>query len=203
MNLSSVGKKLYAQGLITSVDGNFSLRKRDHILITPKGIKKDEIKEEDLSQVSFDGKVLKGNPSSELDLHLKIYQKEEKIKAIIHAHPPAAIALSLAKPDLKSLPLSLPETLLLLGEVPILPYKKPGDEELSRSVLPFLKKAKAFILAQHGALSVGESLKEAFTFMELVEHACKIFCMSEALGKTNPLPKKEQERLLNLFKMNS
>ena len=200
MDLTLVGKKLLDLGLITSMDGNWSERKKDHILITAKGVKKGEIKKEDLSQVSFEGEVLKGEPSSELDLHLSIYQNQKKAKAIIHAHPPATIALSLAKPKLKKLPSALPETMVFLGEVPIIPYKKPGHKELSKALVPHLETSKAFILSSHGALTFGENLSEALSLMEVLEHASRIFCLSEAMGKTNPLPEKEQERLLKLFK---
>ena len=200
MDLTQVGKKLLNLGLITSMDGNWSERKKDHILITPKGVKKKDIKKEDLSQVSFQGKVLKGSPSSELDLHLSIYQNHKKVKAIIHAHPPASIALSLARPSLKKLPNALPETMVFLGEVPIIPYKKPGEKELSKALIPHLKTSKAFILSSHGAVTLGESLSEALSLMEVLEHASRIFCLSEAMGKTTSLPEKEQERLLKLFK---
>ena len=99
----------------------------------------------------------------------------------------------------KFLPQALPEMLLALGPVPIVPYLRPGTKQLGESLKPFVQNSKALILSHHGAVTWGENLKEAFSIMEQLEHSCKILCLSSAMGKIKALPKKEIKKLYNKF----
>ena len=156
---------------------------------------KSEIKEEMLCVMDHHGKALKGHPSTEKYMHLSIYKHQAKAQAVVHAHPPSAIALSLARPDWKSLPAALPEIVIALGVVPFVPYTRPGTKELGKNLKPFIQKNKALILSHHGAVVWGESIEEAFLLMEQLEHSCKVLCLSESMGKTTLLPEKEVQKL--------
>ena len=194
--IPSVCKKLYKKNLIAGSDGNISEKIKDQIFITPSGVDKSEIQEKDLCVIGCHGKTLKGQPSSEKYMHLAIYKCQDKAKAIVHAHPPSVIALSLARPDWKILPPALPEIIMALGEVPFIPYITPGTEALGESLKPFVKNSRALILAHHGAVVWGESLEEAGLVMEQLEHSCKILCIAESMGKTNVLAESEVKKLL-------
>ena len=134
-------------------------------------------------------------PSSELEMHLAVYKTQKKAKAIIHAHPPSAIALSLARPQWKYLPPVLPEMIVLMGQIPIVPYTRPGTKELGESLKVFVKKHQALILSHHGAVVWAESLNKAFLLMEQLEQCCKVLILAESLGGAKKLPKKEIEKL--------
>jgi len=193
-------KKLYAKNLIVGSDGNVSEKLENQILITASGGDKSDIKEKDLCVLDKKGQPLKGKPSSEKYMHLAVYQRQKQAQAIIHAHPPSAIALSLARPKWKTLPLALPEIVITLGEVPFVPYAPPGTKELGEVLKPFVQKSRALILSQHGALVWGKNLNEACLLMEQLEHACQILCLSESMGKTTLLKKQEIQKLHSLFK---
>ena len=188
-------RKLYDRGFIAGSDGNVSEKTKKGIVITPSGVDKSEIEEKDLCRMNFRGEVLKGSPSTEKFMHLSIYQQQEKAQAVIHAHPPAAIALSLARPDWENLPLALPEIVIALGKVPFVPYSRPGTEELAEVLKPFVIQSKALILAHHGAVVWGENLKETYMLMEQLEHSCRILCLSESMGKTTCLSEQEIQKL--------
>lgn len=194
--IPSICKKLYEKNLIAGSDGNVSEKIKDQIFITPSAVDKSEIKPEDLCIIDYQGQALKGQPSSEKYMHLAIYKYQTKAKAIIHAHPPSAIALSLARPQWKNLPPALPEIIINLGEVPFVPYVTPGIKELGESLKDFIQNSKALILSHHGAVTWGENLKEAYLAMEQLEHSCKILCVSESMGTTAVLEKAEVKKLL-------
>ena len=192
-----VCKRLYEKNLIAGSEGNVSEKIKNQIFITPSGMNKSEVKEEDLCVMDLHGEALRGRPSTEKYMHLSIYKYQSKAQAIVHAHPPSAIALSLARPKWKSLPPALPEMLITLGEVPFVPYARPGTKELGEVLKPFVRKSKALILSHHGAVVWEENLEKAYLIMEQLEHSCKILCASESMGQTAQLSKKEIEKLLS------
>ena len=188
-------KKLYEKNLIAGSDGNISVQKGKQIIITPSNVNKSEIKTKDLCLINMAGQNLKGKASSEKYMHLAIYKYQKKAKAIVHAHPPSAIALSLIKTQWKHLPQALPEIVIALGQVPFVPYTQPGTKQMGESLKPFIQSSKALILSHHGAVTWGKNLEEAFLIMEQLEHSCKILCLSESMGRTKTLSKKEIKKL--------
>lgn len=195
-------KILHQKNFLAAADGNMSARiSENEILITPSGCSKAFIKSEDMALVTLDGKTLKGNPSSELKMHLKVYQNCEKAKAVIHAHPPMAVAWTVARPELKELPLnSLSEVILACGSIPIVPFAFPGSEEMGNHLEPFLPERRAMILARHGALTWGESVEEAHRGMERIEHAACILSYAIQLGGLSELSPREIETLQTMRK---
>ncbi len=185
-------RKLYARNMLAACDGNISVREGDEIIITPSGRPKADLAPEDMARLSLDGQSLSGRASSEKSMHLAVYQHCPKAKAVVHAHPPTAIAWSIARPDLKELPSeALSEVILAVGAIPFVPYARPGTDNMGQALLDFIPQHRALILSRHGALSWGESLEEAYLAMERIEHSSQILKSAQELGGISKLPAEE------------
>ena len=181
-DLIRVARRLDARGILTATDGNLSARlPGGRILITPAGCCKGTVEAGDLVVVSPDGHAEPDRrPSSELALHKIVYENRAEIGAIVHAHPPYATAYAVA-----GIPLDRPilsEAILILGDVPVVPYTTPGREDLGREVATRLNGTRALLLANHGAVSFGASIAEAGARMECLEHVARIDWLSRFLG---------------------
>lgn len=192
-DIAEICRRLHARNLLAAADGNVSFRISDEeILFTPTGVNKAQLKNEDLAVVNLAGKVLKGKPSGERLMHLEVYRKCKKAKAIVHAHPPTAIAFTVAQPQLKELPAeALSELILAVGAVPIAPFARPGTLDMGTVLHPFLPHRRVILLARHGAISWGEDLEEAYNGMERLEHISQILKSAHDLGGITLLPPEE------------
>jgi L-fuculose-phosphate aldolase len=183
-----VCRRLYDRGLIAGPDGNVSVRLPDGtILATPSGMSKVDVEAEDLVVVDAAGVALSGaqSPSSELLMHLRIYERRPDVHAIVHAHPPTATGFGVAGESFMA-PV-LPEVILQMRAVPLVPYATPGTNALADSLEPFLADHDAFLLANHGATTIGPTLAVAHQRMESLEHAARILLAARALGRVNEL----------------
>ncbi len=175
---------IYKRGLISGGDGNVSVRVSgtDRILVTPKGVHKGMLRPDELSLVALDGGHVSGPlPSSELVLHLEVYRKREDVNAIIHAHPPWTTALYVAGKAVDR-PFILSEAEMVLGRVGVVPYLPPGSTALATHTSNVLEEAKVCVLLNHGAISCGKDLMEAFMLMESLENCAKITVFTHLLG---------------------
>ena len=193
-----VCRRLHAEGLITATEGNVSTRDGDTVLITAGGFRKAELTADAIVRSDLGGRVLDGDakPSSELPLHLDVYAARADVTAIVHAHPPYATAYAVA-----GLPLDQPilaEAVLLLGSVPVVPYEAPSTDALARAVALAAKRADALLLANHGAVTLGDSLPRALERMETLEHLARVSLLARLLGGAQPLPKEKVAALLAL-----
>jgi L-fuculose-phosphate aldolase len=181
-------RHLAQRGLIAGRDGNISARVgTDRILVTPSGFMKHRLRPGDVVEVDGAGRRRRGarNPTSELDLHLRILRLRGDVGAVVHAHPPAATAFALAGESLASF--ALPELIFLVGPVPLVPFGMPGTPELGDRIEPYLEGHAALLLANHGAVTVGRSLEEAWIRMETLEHAARILLGARLLGRVTEL----------------
>lgn len=196
----AIAKRLYAKNCLVGADGNISYRLNENeILITGSGKPKAFLTDKDFALITIDNKVIEGNPSSERLMHLTVYQHCPKAVCVVHAHPPTAIAWSIAFPDDKEIPNEcLSEVILAMGSVPIVPYARPGTHSMGDHLVPYLPDHRAFILARHGALTWGESLGEASHGMERLEHTVGILKIAKDLGQLTTLPKEEVNYLKQL-----
>ena len=188
MAIALVCRRLYERGLVAGPDGNVSVRLPDgSIVVTPSGMSKVDVTPDDLVLVDPEGRVLdgKGNPSSELRMHLRIYERRADVSAVVHAHPPTATAFAVAGESFMA-PV-LPEVILQMGEVPIVRYATPGTADLADSFDPYLARHDAFLMANHGATTVGPTLEVAHQRMESLEHAARIILAARMLGRVNEL----------------
>ena len=179
----AAGRRLGARGLISAGEGNISVRLGDGtLLVTPAGRRKDELGVGELVTVPLvveagaPSGAAGASPSSDIAIHRAAYAARPDVMAVVHAHLPAAMALTLAGelPD----PAALPETALLLPRLPYLPYGAPGSPALAADVARALADgpeplAGAVLLERHGAVAVGGSVDEAVNRLELVEVLCR------------------------------
>ena len=193
-----VCRALYQRQLLAALDGNLSVKSGNALFTTPSGVNKGFIREEDILRVSLTGEVLEGNgkPTSELLLHLEVYQVRPEAGAVIHAHPPIATAFTIAGISLAEG--ILPEVILSLGAIPTAPYATTGTPEMAAAVRDLLPCYDAILLEQHGALTVGSNLWEAYNRMEKVEHAAWTIWLARQLGQARSLPPAEVAKLTRL-----
>ena len=189
-------RELAARGLIAGQDGNLSVRlARDRVLVTPAGLIKSRLTPSDMVEVDGAGQKRRGrrNPTSELDLHLRILRRRPDVGAVVHAHPPTATGFAVAGQGLDAF--VLPELILLCGRVPLVPYGTPGTAELGDRVAEFIADHDVLLLANHGAVTVGRTLDEAWIRIESLEHAARILLAARALGRVTELDEDAVRRL--------
>ena len=193
IQIIEAAKRLHQRNMLASADGNISYRMSDdQILITPAGRAKILIEPEEIAVISLHNEILEGTPSSERLMHLAIYQHCPEAHCVVHAHPPTAIAWTIAKPQLTELPnRSLSELIIAVGKVPIVPYARPGTAAMGDVLLPHLPHCRVMILARHGALAWGGSIDEATNGLERIEHTAEILLKAEQLGGITDLPDEE------------
>lgn len=191
-----VCRRLYERGLVAGPDGNVSVRLRDgSILVTPSGMSKVDVAPDDLVLVGGDGSVRDGRraPSSELRMHLRIYERRTDVLAVVHAHPPTATGFAVAGESFIA-PV-LPEVILQMGEVPLVRYATPGTAAVADGFDPYLDRHDAFLMANHGATTIGATLELAHQRMESLEHAARIILAARMLGTVNELSAADVEAL--------
>jgi L-fuculose-phosphate aldolase len=192
-----VCRRLYERGLIAGSDGNVSVRiASDRLLVTPSGIAKVDLGPGDLVEVSPDGARVAGtrHASSEIGIHLRIYRRRPDVMAVVHAHPPTATGFALAGEDFRS-PV-LPELIFHMGQVPLVPYATPGTEELADRFEPFVRSFDAFLMANHGATTVGPTLRLAHQRMESLEHGARILLTARLVGRVGTLSEADVRALV-------
>ncbi len=194
-----IGRRMYERGYVASNDGNISVRlPNGNVLITPSGVSKGFLNPEEMVLVDAQGKVLshKSTPSSELEMHLKIYENRPCVVSVCHAHPIYATAFAAAGKELDTCLLS--ETIFTLGKVPLVAYGTPGTKDIYRDLLRWLPDYDAFLLANHGVVTVGKSLLKAYHKLETVEHSAHITYLTEQLGGGKLLSVRDVRKLEKL-----
>lgn len=195
----AIGQRLAKAGFIAGCDGNISVRLDDNrILVTPAGMPKGRLTVDNLVVVDMAGQRLQGNreASSELAMHLAVYRSRSDIGACVHAHPPYATAFAVAGIGL--LPDILPEIVVAVGEIPIIDYAPPGTKAVPDSLSPFLSDRNAFLLRNHGLLTIGGTIETAYNRHESVEHFAKILHLARGLGSVNRIPSEDFQRLVTI-----
>lgn len=189
-------RQLAAGGLIAGRDGNLSVRlDKKRVLVTPSGTIKALVTAADMVEVDCFGRTRdrRRKPTSELDLHLRILRHRPDVQAVVHAHPPTATAFAVAGEEIPGN--LLPELIFVVGRVPLVPFGMPGTPELGDRVEPYLADHDALLLANHGAVTMGRTLDEAWIRMESLEHAARIIAGARAIGRPQPLDPTAVERL--------
>jgi len=196
-----IGNYLASRNYHAALAGNISFRiSKDCILCTRHGADKGALGTDDIVLCGMDGSKIGGNgiPTSEFSMHRMVYRERPDVRAVIHAHPPTATAFAAASVPLDGL--MLPEMVVLLGRVALVPYATPGTEELAEKLKLYLEVHDAFLLENHGALTVGGDLREAALRMELIEHNAQITLHVRQIGKPFVLAPEEMEALMSIRK---
>lgn len=200
-NILEVGRRMYAKNFVAANDGNISC-KVDHDIIwtTPTGVSKGFMDEEMLVKMRLDGTVLSAGslkPSSEVKMHTRIYKENPEVMGVTHAHPPICTSFAIAGIGLDKA--IYPEALVNLGTVPCIHYETPGTQGIPDSIAPYCKDYNAVLLGNHGALSWGKTLIEAFYRLEAMEHYALILMYTgNIIGKANILSCDQVKELLDI-----
>ena len=199
--LCDIGKRIYNRNMVAANDGNFSVKVAENeYLCTPTGVSKGFMTPDMIIKVDGQGNKLEGtlNPSSEFKMHLKVYQERPDVNAVVHAHPPVATAHAVCNIPLDTY--IMPEAVIFLGTVPICEYGTPSTMEIPDSLMPYIQKHDAFLLKNHGALTVGNTLLKAYFNMESTEYFAKVSMYARQLGGAQQLDCDQINTLLDLRK---
>ncbi|HKO17687.1 MAG TPA: class II aldolase/adducin family protein [Acidobacteriaceae bacterium] len=197
-DLVRAGKRLYKLGFMPGTSGNLSVRlDSKFILATPTGVSKSTLSKEDMVIVDLDGKQYSGSRkvTSEIGMHLAVYNRRDDIGAVVHSHPPIATAFACAGRALDE-PLCS-EAIMTLGSVPLAPYATTGTEEVADSLAEYIPDHEAILMANHGVVTYGKTLMDAFMKMEPVEHFAQITLIVAQLGSASPIRKDQLAALLD------
>ncbi|MFT5872047.1 MAG: L-fuculose-phosphate aldolase [Clostridium sp.] len=198
--ICEIGKRMYNRNFVASNDGNISVKVSPNaIWCTPTGVSKGYMTPDMLVKMDLKGTVLLGKykPSSEVKMHLRVYNENSEVNSVCHAHPPVATSFAIAGIQLDKA--ILPEAVVLLGTVPVAPYATPGTQAVPDSIAPYCKSHNAVLLANHGALTWGASPMEAYHRMESLEHYALILMYTgEIINKSNELTCNQVDELLKI-----
>lgn len=189
----------YERNMLVALDGNLSARLPDgNILCTQAGCHKGLLTDDHLVVIDPSGKQLRGRgrPTSEMQMHLACYEERPDCRAVIHAHPPFAIAFTLAGETMARC--VLPEVVLTLGVVPTVEYATTGTKDLADKLRPVVRQHDALIMDTHGVVALGTSVLEAFCRLEIVEHTARITKLARDMGGAKELPAEEAIRLRSM-----
>ncbi len=199
--ICDIGKRIYDRNMVAANDGNISVKLNDNeYLCTPTGVSKGFMTPEFICKVDKEGKVLQANkgfrPSSEIKMHMRVYQKRPDVNSVVHAHPTFATAFAIA-----GIPLTqpiMPEAVISLGCVPIAPYGTPSTMEIPDAVEPYLEHFDQVLLESHGALTWGQDLQTAYYKMESVEFYAELLYKARQLGGPKEFDEKTVQRLYEI-----
>lgn len=194
--IAHFGSLLYERGMLAGIGGNISVRLSDgRIVITPSGLAKGRLSPDDMVVVDARGKPVQGSrqASSEMAIHLFVYQERAEIRACVHSHAPYATCFAVAGVNLADD--ILPEVVLFVGGVPLTDYAPPGTDAVPQALRPYVGKTNAFLLRNHGLLTIGRSLEEAHNRHETVEHYARIVYLARQLGNVDAIPPEDFKRL--------
>ncbi|MBM3328042.1 MAG: class II aldolase/adducin family protein [Calditrichaeota bacterium] len=191
----AVGKRMYEKNFVVATDGNLSVRLgRGRFLVTRSGICKGDLTDRDLVICDEFGNTIRGGRvSSEVLLHLAAYRLRPDVLAAIHAHPPYAVAFTLAGESLADA--LLPEVVMSLGSIPTTLFAAPASPEGADVIKEAIGKHDAVILDRHGSLTVGTTLWEAYHKLERLEFAARVTHSARLLGPVRPLSPQEMAQV--------
>ncbi len=199
--ICEIGKRIYDKGMVAANDGNISVKlSENEFLCTPTGVSKGFMTPDYICKVDRTGKVLEANekykPSSEIKMHMRVYDERADVNAVVHAHPMYATAFAIA-----GIPLTqpiMPEAVIFLGSVPIAEYGTPSTHEIPDAISKYLQHYDALLLENHGALTYSDSLLAAYHKMESVEFYAKLLYLTKQLGGPQELSNTQVEKLYDI-----
>lgn len=196
--ICETARDIWQRGLGAAGDGNLSIRlSKDRVLTTPSACHKGRLRPRDLVVTDLQGRSLgPGKASSELALHLEAYRQRPDIGAVIHAHPPMALAWDLAGGRLDEVVVS--EVVFAFGTAASAPYTTPTTRDVPDVLGRYIACYDVVVMPRHGSVTVGPSLDAAFIKLDALEHTAKVLCTARLLGGGQPLPDAEVERLFAL-----
>lgn len=199
--ICDIGKRVYAKGFAAANEGNLSIRVDENtVLCTPTRHCKGFMVPDDICTVDMSGKQLAGKlkRTSEVRLHIEIYNRRPEITSVVHCHPPHATAFAVAHEPIPNC--VLPEPDIFLGEVPIAAYETPGNQNFAETILPFVDKTNIIVLANHGTVSYESDIETAYWLTEILDAYCRILILARQLGGIRYLSLEKGRELLAMRK---
>lgn len=195
--LTKYAHKLVDQGLVVGAGGNLSMRDGEDMYISPSGFDLKEIEPHQWVKVNITTGEVAGDlrPSSEVLMHLECFRKSEEIQAVLHAHPTYSVGVSSAGKDIPAL---FPDFPAMVKSVGYIDYVIPTTNLLAEKVAELVGKHDVMIMRNHGVLTLGKTMKEAYFFMQLTEESAKVYTISSIFGGPRILTEQECEDLRNL-----
>ncbi|MBM3705814.1 MAG: class II aldolase/adducin family protein [Actinobacteria bacterium] len=200
-DIIEICRRVYANGWVAANDGNISIKLDSNtVLCTPTGMSKGYLTTDELIKVDMEGNKIDGHmePSSEAKMHIDVYKNKPGINSVVHAHPPYATGFAVA-----GLPLDqcvMPEIIVGLGSIPLTKFGTPSTMEIPENVRPYLKEYNVFLLENHGALSVGSDVYQAYYRMESLELFAKISLFAKLAGKVQVLSEEDTKKVMEIRK---
>jgi ribulose-5-phosphate 4-epimerase/fuculose-1-phosphate aldolase len=200
MQVLTIAKRIYSNGLVIASLGNVSCREgEDIIAITPSGIDYEELTVDDIVTITLQGTVVQGDhpPSSETPMHTLIYRERPDVNGVVHTHSIYASAFSVVN---REIPVDMVEVAAHVGgRIPVAPYRLPGTEDLGRQALAVLHDRRACILQNHGVLAIGETLEKAYKAAAIVELAARIHLLGSLIGTPAEIPSEDIKKLRHMY----
>jgi L-fuculose-phosphate aldolase len=198
--LSRFGRKVVARGLAAGPGGNLSARVGGLVFASPSGYPLDEIADDEWVEVDLaTGEPGPGpRPTSEIAMHLGVYRVREDVRAVVHTHPPVAIGVTAA--GIAEIPFMFPDQVAIVGRVPCLGYIVPCSSELADAVAEAFRDpaVNGLLLRNHGLVTVGANLREAYARTEVMEDAARVYWIAASLGRPLTLGEEDVRRVANL-----
>jgi L-fuculose-phosphate aldolase len=192
-----VSKRLYNRGLVAGAGGNVSAKipGTQEVLITPSGLCKGYLNVSDIVKVDLEGKIVEGRlkPTSEILMHIEIYKVRGDVSAVVHAHPPVSTGFACSKISLNQ-PI-FPDSIAMLGDIRTVEYVTPTTDELAEKVAEHAKGFDALLLLNHGTITLGASLEQAYQRTEILEDVAKMQLVAILVGGPKLLSEDEIERI--------
>ena len=201
--ICEIGRRMYSRNMVAANDGNISVKLNDHeFLCTPTGVSKGYMTPESICRIDEKGNLLQANPgfrpSSEIKMHMRVYEKRPDVGAVVHAHPPYATSFAVM-----GIPLDQPiisEAVVSLGAVPVAEYGTPSTEELPDALEKYLFEYDAVLLEHHGALAYAPDLAAAYMKMESVEFYAQLLYQTKMMGGPRVLSEDRVQKLIEVRK---
>ncbi|WP_055105682.1 class II aldolase/adducin family protein [Paenibacillus ihumii] len=191
IELCKYAHKIVERGLVVGPGGNISARAGDKMYLSPSGFALEEIEPEQWIEVDIPtGEIADTGlrPSSEVLMHLYGYRQKPDMGAMVHTHPPYCIAFTLIE---RELPIMFPDQAALVGSTVYIPYLIPTTDVLAEAVAAKVNEASSILLGNHGLVTTGRNLREAYYRTQVVEESAKIYLSAKAAGSPVPLTAQE------------
>ncbi|RKL66214.1 class II aldolase [Salipaludibacillus neizhouensis] len=189
--------KIVDSGLVVGAGGNLSMRDGDNMYISPSGFDLREISEIDWVKVDINTGEVYGDlkPSSELEMHLECFRKNPDISSVLHAHPSYSVAVSSSG---KEIPPMFPDFPAMVKNITYIDYVIPTTDVLAKAISKVVNDHQVIVMRNHGVLTTGKTMKEAYFYMQLTEEAAKVFAIASSVGEPRILSEEECTDLKNL-----
>jgi L-fuculose-phosphate aldolase len=198
--ICEIGRRAYNREMGAANDGNISVLLDDGTLLcTPTAVSKGFMTPDMICRIDRTGRPVEERPykpSSEIKMHLAVYDTRDDVKAVVHAHPLYATVHAICG---KPLTIQImPESTIFLGEVPVTPYGLPSTNELSDAIKPYLDRHDALLLENHGALTCGHDLMSAYFKMEALDYYAKVVFLASQYGGAQEFTTDQVDKLVEL-----